>query len=1699
MRRGRRVVVRALACISCVAVAAAVLVSTPTEPARAVTAATASRAAMATTASRAATAAAAVSTAAADGPITVTYPGGDLVASFDDGGVNPTVMSQELNVDLPQSLGAPAGASLSDLLQLTYAKTANLPADPATSPPPTFAGGSLAVSGSIVTLTIPAASLAAINASNATEPLNGPITGYGGLCMTVLSTADNTPVTFQACDGTQSQHLWLMPDGTIQIYNKCLTANGTGNNSPVVLLGCDSDTDQQWTQGGSLSGTLTNTASGRCLDDPGSSTVNGTALIIFDCKGGANQKWTWSPGYVSGPTARVIAAVVGWVSGSVAYSVCLAFFAVPTGGFAVTFCSFWYTFAWTLLFGLVTDVLIGTPLNSATWKNLLTGALVAGVGGAVGGFYVKALGQTLPAMLRFLVIRIAKFLGRSAKWLGNWIGSKVKQFSNYIMSFIRRTAADAPIELQPIDAEAGLPTPQSTGEVTAGIASKCADATGATSTDLGPDGAPVILNDCAGQAWQTWPDGELTISGSCLTVHGDSTAGGALAELDDCAGKASQVWEQSGGALKNPVSGLCLDDPNASTVDGTQLRIWPCNGSPAQQWAPASSPVTYPACNLYANYGTACVTAYSMVRELYAGYDGPLYQVKRASDGTTADIGLLPWGGYVDATEQDSFCANTACTITMIYDQSPDGNDLTVAPAGGGAAPAADNAASATALPITAGGHKAYGLDIEEGVGYRDNSPLGTAVGGAPEGMYMVASGTHVNSGCCFDFGNAETDSQDHGAGTMDAVNLSTTCWNGGPCTGSGPWVQADLENGLFMGANNTELANQGNSSDFVTAMLKNDGQTTFALKGGNSQSGGLSTWWDGALPSGYTMNQQGAIILGTGGDNSNSDIGSFFEGVMTEGYPTDDADNAVQANIVAAGYAGNSSSGGNPTGGSELPASAAGPAVVHDGYSSVYTVDSANGHLQESYLPAMGDPWYTQDLSAEYQHTPPVMPGTKPVALTHNGYTSVYTIDASNGDLQETFLPVMGGPWSTQDLSAQAHTPASKVTPTAVYHSGYTSVYTVDGSTGDLWETYLPAIGDLWTSQDLSTEYQHTPTVAPGTSPVAILHSGYTSVFTVDANNDLQETYLPAMGDPWSTQDLSAEYQHTPRTAVTPTAVVHDGYTSVYTVDLSDNHLQETYLPAMGDPWYTQDLSAEYQKTPPVAPGTAPVALVHTGYTSVYTVDQGSDDVQETFLPAMGDPWSTQDLTAKYHTPTTVETPIVLLHPDTSGALTWTSVYTISEFSDHLWEAYLPAIGDSWSTQDLSAEYQHTPPVAVSGSSAAGWSVAHAGYTSVYTAEKDGDLQETYLTAMGKPWATQDLSTEYQDTPKVLAGTAPVTVTHDGYTSVYTIDASNGDLQETFLPAIGGPWYTQDLSAQAHTPASKVTPTAVYHSGYTSVYTVDRSTGDLWETYLPAIGDQWTSQDLTANYKTPQVDAYTSPTAVYHDGFTSVYTVDAATSNSALGDLQETYLPAIGDQWVTQNLSVKYTTPLVNTLTSPTAVVHNGYVSVYTADSASSTDPYLAGDLQETFLPALGESWQTQDLSVNYHTPRVEAGMQPVALYHTGYTSVYTVDAGENYAGVLTSNLGHVQETYLPAISGPWTTQDLTAQGAPTTTQAPTALLHYDTSGGLTWTSLYIANVTGDLWETFLPAMGDSWTSQDLTVNGTPSVSVQQPVTGSR
>jgi hypothetical protein len=323
----------------------------------------------------------------------------------------------------------------------------------------------------------------------------------------------------------------------------------------------------------------------------------------------------------------------------------------------------------------------------------------------------------------------------------------------------------------------------------------------------------------------------------------------------------------------------------------------------------ASSLVSAGPCDIYSAGGTPCIAAHSTTRALYSAFSGSLYQIKRGSDNTTTTVAPKAAGGVANAATQDTFCAGTTCLITVIYDQSGRGNHLTQAPPGGFNGPDAngyDNLASAIGAPVTLNGNKAYGVFVSPGTGYRNNAVSGSATGDQAEGMYAVFDGTHYNGGCCFDYGNAETNSLDTGNGHMEALYFGdSTAWGSG--AGSGPWIMADLENGLFSGQGSG--VNSGDPSvsyRFLTAMLKGTANL-WALKGGNAASGAVSTYYNGARPtaSGYNpMSKEGAIILGIGGDNSVSAQGTFYEGVMTSGYPTDAVENSVQADIVAAKYA---------------------------------------------------------------------------------------------------------------------------------------------------------------------------------------------------------------------------------------------------------------------------------------------------------------------------------------------------------------------------------------------------------------------------------------------------------------------------------------------------------------------------------------------------------------------------------------------------------------------------------------------------------------------------------------------------------------------------------------------------------------------------------------------------------------------------
>jgi hypothetical protein len=311
-----------------------------------------------------------------------------------------------------------------------------------------------------------------------------------------------------------------------------------------------------------------------------------------------------------------------------------------------------------------------------------------------------------------------------------------------------------------------------------------------------------------------------------------------------------------------------------------------------------------------------------MVRTLSSKYTGPLYQVRSGSSatntgtgGTTKDIGMLA-DGYADAASQDTFCSGTTCTVSKLYDQSGNGNDLTrgsAGPSGNGARSGdADYEAVANKLSITAGGHQVYALYIQVNAGYRTTLSVtakGVPIGNKDQGIYELVDGTHFGGACCWDFGSVSPDPNKYV--TMNTVFFGTGFWGKG--AGSGPWFGGDFEDGVWMGGSATNdpgtpgaSANANNPTlkvSFALGILHTP-VGKYALRMADvSTASDLTTGYDGNIPVGRTWGNAGGIGLGIGGDNSNNSEGTFFEGAVVNGAPSNATDLLIMKNIQAVGY----------------------------------------------------------------------------------------------------------------------------------------------------------------------------------------------------------------------------------------------------------------------------------------------------------------------------------------------------------------------------------------------------------------------------------------------------------------------------------------------------------------------------------------------------------------------------------------------------------------------------------------------------------------------------------------------------------------------------------------------------------------------------------------------------------------------------
>ena len=126
-------------------------------------------------------------------------------------------------------------------------------------------------------------------------PAVHPIKGYGGTCVDVKrnSSANGTKIIIWACSGTDQAENWTFSNGEFVHDGKCMNDQGNGGvRSKVVLYTCNGASNEKWQELANGELRLVSHNGTLCLDDPRSSTRNGTQLIVYTCTDSANQKWS---------------------------------------------------------------------------------------------------------------------------------------------------------------------------------------------------------------------------------------------------------------------------------------------------------------------------------------------------------------------------------------------------------------------------------------------------------------------------------------------------------------------------------------------------------------------------------------------------------------------------------------------------------------------------------------------------------------------------------------------------------------------------------------------------------------------------------------------------------------------------------------------------------------------------------------------------------------------------------------------------------------------------------------------------------------------------------------------------------------------------------------------------------------------------------------------------------------------------------------------------------------------------------------------------------------------------------------------------------------------------------------------------------------------------------------------------------------
>jgi hypothetical protein len=133
------------------------------------------------------------------------------------------------------------------------------------------------------------------NADGAQRWSTGPANSLRvlGKCLDIPqgNITDTTQLQLYDCNGTAPQSWTRTPSGQLNTAPRCMSpaAGGTTQSTPVQITDCDGSASQRWIPQDNSS--LSNAASGLCLDLPQGDTTNGVGLQIYACNNTSSQTW----------------------------------------------------------------------------------------------------------------------------------------------------------------------------------------------------------------------------------------------------------------------------------------------------------------------------------------------------------------------------------------------------------------------------------------------------------------------------------------------------------------------------------------------------------------------------------------------------------------------------------------------------------------------------------------------------------------------------------------------------------------------------------------------------------------------------------------------------------------------------------------------------------------------------------------------------------------------------------------------------------------------------------------------------------------------------------------------------------------------------------------------------------------------------------------------------------------------------------------------------------------------------------------------------------------------------------------------------------------------------------------------------------------------------------------------------------------